>query len=334
MFPESLSDASVRLIETGLVPEVLESCAIRSLCAKRLYSEKRNEASSLRSLLQGLQSKELAIETEAANEQHYEIPAKFYDLCLGKHKKYSSCYFPNAYMSLSQAEEASLKQVLERAQLEDGQDILELGCGWGSLTLFMAESFPNSQIIGVSNSNSQREYIESAAKERGLSNIEIRTRDINVFDPEKSFDRVVSIEMMEHVRNHRALFSRIEKWLKPEGKLFVHIFSHRYLAYTFETDGPLNWMGRYFFTGGVMPSAPLFLALSDNLITEDYWWLKGTHYSRTADAWLKNLERNKEEVLRIFKDVYSDPELRFQHNRCPFLYPSKQRTYLTSATEP
>ncbi|WP_247870127.1 cyclopropane-fatty-acyl-phospholipid synthase family protein [Methylophaga sp. SB9B] len=197
-----------------------------------------------------LRKSPIAIETQAANEQHYEVPAEFYQLALGKNLKYSSCYWDDHTISLDQAEKAMLEVYIERGDFKNGQDILELGCGWGSLTLYLAQRFPYSRITGVSNSNSQREYIEKQAFARGLTNIHIITCDVNELELDTQFDRIVSIEMFEHMRNYQQLLDKVSRWLNADGKLFVHIFCHRSVVYPFETEGDDNWMGRYFFTGG------------------------------------------------------------------------------------
>ena len=303
----------IDLCERGLVPDALTRLGIRRLCAQRLREEHDGDAvaawSRFRELLDGLRSSPLAIETDAANRQHYEVPARFFELCLGKRLKYSSCYYPTGRETLDQAEEAMLALYGERAELADGMRILELGCGWGSLTLWMAERFPNARILGVSNSASQREHILGQCAKRGLNNVEILTRDVNVLDlGERRFDRVVSVEMFEHVRNYRVLFERIAGWLDPGGKLFCHIFCHRELMYPFETEGEDNWMGRYFFTGGLMPAADTFLHFQEHLRLEEQWRLSGTHYERTSNHWLENQDRHADEILRLFEDVYGKAE--------------------------
>jgi len=310
----------IDLCERGLVPDALTRLGIRRLCAQRLREEHDGDAvaawTRFRALLDGLRSSPLAIETEAANRQHYEVPARFFELSLGKRLKYSSCYYPTGSETLDQAEEAMLALYGERAELADGMRILELGCGWGSLTLWMAERFPNARILGVSNSASQREHILGQCAKRGLSNVEILTRDVNVLDlGERRFDRVVSVEMFEHVRNYRTLFERISGWLDPGGKLFCHVFCHRELMYPFETEGEDNWMGRYFFTGGLMPAADTFLHFQEHLRLEEQWRLSGTHYERTSNHWLENQDRHADEILRLFEQVYGKDEAKIWAQR-------------------
>ncbi|KFL35612.1 SAM-dependent methyltransferase [Arenimonas donghaensis] len=299
----------IELCERGLVPDALTRLGIRRLCAQRLREEGGGDLdradARFRELLAELRLSPIAIETAAANEQHYEVPARFFELCLGARLKYSSAYYPTGHESLDQAEEAMLALYGERAELADGQHILELGCGWGSLTLWMAARYPNARITGVSNSASQREHIMAQAAARGLGNVEILTRDVVQLDmPEAAFDRVVSIEMFEHMRNYQHLLAKIARWLKPGGKLFVHIFAHRYLMYPFLTEGDDNWMGRYFFTGGLMPSADTLLHFQQDLAIEQRWLLPGSHYQRTANHWLENQDRNHREVLTVLESAY------------------------------
>ena len=299
----------IDLCERGLVPDALTRLGIRRLCAQRLREEGADDLARadarFRELLDELRRSPIAIETDAANEQHYEVPARFFELCLGKRLKYSSAYYPTGQESLDDAEDAMLALYGERAGLADGQQILELGCGWGSLTLWMAARYPNAHITGVSNSRSQREHILAQAAARGLGNVEILTRDVVRLElPEAQYDRVVSIEMFEHMRNYRHLLANVARWLRPGGKLFVHIFAHRHLMYPFLTEGEDNWMGRYFFTGGLMPSADTLLHFQQDLSIEERWLLPGTHYQRTANHWLENQDRNHREVLQVLGAAY------------------------------
>lgn len=294
-----------KLIESGFVPDPLLRFGIHSVIKERLRDEqlayKNNQFSKrIKELGQG----PMAEQTQAANEQHYEVPAKFYQLVLGDRLKYSCSYFENPNDDLSVAEEKMLQLYLERGEFKDGQDILELGCGWGSITLFLAESLPQSKITAVSNSSSQREFILSRAKERGITNIEIITCDINDFDIEKTFDRVISIEMFEQLRNYKAVLDNIATWLNPDGKLFVHIFNHHKYLYYYEPQGASDWMSRYFFTGGIMPSFDIFHHFKDSMALEKEWQVAGTHYELTSEAWLKRMDANKEEIMNLFSDVY------------------------------
>lgn len=298
----------IDLSERGLIPDSLLRLGIRRLCAQRLREEHALDAVAawerFRSLLDTLRRSPLAIETAAANRQHYEVPARFFELCLGRRLKYSSAYYPRGDETLDQAEDAMLALYEARAGLADGQRILELGCGWGSLTLWMAERFPNARITGVSNSQSQRRHILQQAQARGLGNIEIVTCDVNALQLDATFDRCVSIEMFEHMRNYRGLLRNIAGWLADDGRLFVHIFCHRELMYPFETQGEDNWMGRHFFTGGLMPAADTLLHFQDDLVLQEQWRLAGTHYEKTSNHWLANQDRNADEVLGVLAQAY------------------------------
>ena len=295
-------------LERGLAPDWLVRTGIRHLTAERLRQEDEGDPGRQRARLlrfaDELRKSPVAVETDAANRQHYEVPAAFYGLVLGRRRKYSSAYWPEGVSSLDAAEEAMLELTCERARLEDGQDILELGCGWGSLSLFMAERFPASRIVGVSNSGSQREFIEAEVRRRGFRNLEIITADMNRFDIERRFDRVVTVEMFEHMRNYQTLLQRIWKWTNPGALLFVHIFSHRRYAYPYETRDASDWMGQYFFTGGIMPSDDLLLYFQDHFGILEHWNIDGTHYQRTAEAWLRNMDAHKDDILPVFEGVY------------------------------
>lgn len=299
---------AINLIEKGLLPDRLVRLGIRKLCEQRLAEESAFDCEAqgerYHQFLQELKLSEVAIKTDKANEQHYEVPAKFYHYALGKNLKYSSAYWPDGINNLDAAEQAMLELYAQRGEFVDGQDILELGCGWGSLTLFLAAKYPNSTITGVSNSNSQREHIEQQARERGLTNITIITQDINQFDPGRTFDRIISIEMFEHVRNYQVLFERVSQWLKDDGKVFLHVFCHRYLMYPFLEEGDDNWMGRYFFSGGQMPAADTFLNFQQHLQLDRRWLVNGQHYEKTSNAWLENMDKHQKEIMPLFEKVY------------------------------
>lgn len=314
----------INLAERGLVPDFLLRAGIRRLCEERLVSMQQSE--SIEAYVQKLLAhNSAAVETKAANEQHYEVPPDFFKRIMGRYLKYSSCFWDENTQSLDEAEKKALEITMQRAEIQDGMKILELGCGWGSLTLSMAEKFPNAKIVAVSNSAPQRKYILSQAEQRGFKNIEILTVDLanadSLGEGYNNFDRVVSVEMFEHFRNYEVLLKRISTWLKPSGKLFVHIFTHAQTPYFFETDGDDNWMGKYFFTGGQMPSHQLLGHFQKNLKLEKDWVWNGQHYQKTSEAWLVNCDKNKNEILEIFKNVYGHKEsgLMFHRWRIFFL---------------
>lgn len=263
-----------------------------------------------------LEDSPVAVDTDAANAQHYELPAAFYERALGPRLKYSGAYWPTGTTGLRDAEAAMLGLTCERAELADGQEILELGCGWGSLTLHMARALPRARITAVSNSSSQRRYIEA----RAPANVRVVTADMRTFDIGARFDRVVSVEMFEHMRNLPELLRRISGWLSVDGKLFVHVFCHRTSPYLFGTDAADDWMGRHFFTGGMIPSFDLLPSLQRDLTLEASWRVDGTHYQRTAEAWRKNLEAARDEVMPVLSEIYgADAETWFQRWRLFFL---------------
>ena len=314
----------VGLMEKGLVPDALIRRGIRRLLRKRLQDEDHGcidvNRERQRTLFADLAQGPLAIETVAANQQHYELPPEFFVQVLGPRRKYSSCLYPIGVTGIAAAEEAMLKLTCQRAGLEDGMDILELGCGWGSLTLWMAEQYPEARITAVSNSAPQREFIQSVCREKGLNNVRVLTADMNMFAIDGQFDRVVSVEMFEHMRNYRVLLSRVAGWLKDDGRLFVHIFCHRELAYLFETGGEDDWMGRYFFTGGIMPSDHLLFYFNQDLVVEDHWRVNGEHYQQTSEDWLKLMDARRELILPIFENLYGEEaDIWFQRWRVFFM---------------
>jgi len=307
--PTQSSEWSTKLLERDLIPDFLIRRAIRRLLKERLRQEGKKgspeaQQAHLMGLIAQLKASPIAIETDAANRQHYEVAARFYELSLGQHLKYSCALWDAGCPSLDQAESAMLSLTCERAQLHDGESILELGCGWGSLSLFMAERFPRSRIVGVSNSRSQKAFIDGQARARGLSNLEIVTANIDGFQSTARFDRVVSVEMFEHMRNYEKLMANIASWMKPAATLFVHIFSHARFAYLFEVRDKSDWMSKYFFTGGIMPSDDLLLYFQDELKIRHHWQESGTHYAKTARAWLSNLDSHRAEIVDLFAETY------------------------------
>jgi cyclopropane-fatty-acyl-phospholipid synthase len=310
------------LAERSLIPDVVLRAGIRRLCAHRLHEVTtggvRAQQERTQNLIAQLRCAPVAIHTDAANAQHYELPAAFFQQCLGRRLKYSSCYYPTGDETLDEAEAAMLELYGQRAELADGQDILELGCGWGSLTLWMAERYPRARITAVSNSHSQRAHIQAQCFRKGIANVDVITCDVNLLALDMdSYDRCVSVEMFEHIRNYEMLMARIASWLRPGGKLFVHIFANRHVAYPFETAGTDNWMGRHFFTGGLMPATDTLLWFQRDLQIEQSWLVDGTHYQRTANHWLSNQDRHRKDILRILAQAYGAPlaELWFQRWR-------------------
>ena len=290
------------IVEKGIIPDSLIRFKIRSLLRQRLQNERKNF--NIQKLVSELKDSPIAIKTDVANEQHYELPASFFEKVLGKYLKYSCGYWDDSIDSLDQAEKKMLDITIGRAELMDGYQILELGCGWGSLSLYMAQKFPNSQITAVSNSSSQRAFIKKKANSLGIKNLNVITADMNVFSTNHKFDRVISVEMFEHMRNYQKLLYRINSFLKPAGKLFVHIFSHTSLAYKFEVKDSSDWMSKYYFSGGLMPSENLLDHFQDHLSIEKRWHMNGMHYQKTAEAWLSKMDAQKDSILKIFNATY------------------------------
>jgi len=306
---DHLSPGLLGWTERGFVPDALVRLGIRALCKRRLAAElagnAEQQAVRFQAGIESLRESPIAIHTDAANAQHYELPPAFFQLCLGKRLKYSCAHFEYGDETLDQAEEDMLERYAERAELGDGQNILELGCGWGSLTLWMAQRYPRARIHAVSNSRSQREFIEAECRRLHLGNVRVTVEDVNRLQlPAAHFDRCVSVEMFEHVRNNEVLLAKIGSWLAPGGKLFVHIFAHKSAMYPFETSGEDDWMGKHFFTGGLMPSIHTLLWFQQDLRIERQWLVEGTHYERTANCWLDRMDTHREAVMKVLTETY------------------------------
>jgi cyclopropane-fatty-acyl-phospholipid synthase len=298
------------LLSKDVIPDFLIRKGIKSLLRQRLKEINipniEDKTSTLRHFIEGMENAPIALNTPDANEQHYEVPTDFYHYSLGPNKKYSCCLYETGNESLGEAENKMLQLTMKRAELYDGQDILELGCGWGSLTLAMAKKFPKSNITAVSNSATQKDFILSVCKINGYENVKIITQDMNDFKLDAKFDRVVSVEMFEHMRNYRALLGRVHKMLKDEGKLFIHIFVHREFPYLFEAKNDSDWMSKYFFTGGMMPSDDLLYNFTDMFKIGEHWRVNGNHYAKTARHWLENMDKNKVVITKLFKEHYGN----------------------------
>jgi cyclopropane-fatty-acyl-phospholipid synthase len=286
------------------LPDAIIRAAIHRFCSQTATRLASVSAERDAAFVAELAHRPIAEHTDAANAQHYEVPATFFAKVLGPNRKYSSCFYKGEASTLQEAEEEALRQTVEHADLADGQSILELGCGWGSLSLWMARQFPSSQILAVSNSSSQREYIETEAVKRGLKNLRVVTADMNAFASDAQFDRIVSVEMFEHMMNWRQLLSRVRSWLKPDGCFFMHIFTHRTGSYLFDRTNPNDWIAQHFFTGGVMPSHHLIRQYADLFEIEKEWRWNGAHYQRTAFDWLANFDSHAAEIESVLRPVY------------------------------
>jgi cyclopropane-fatty-acyl-phospholipid synthase len=299
------------LLASGMIPDFLIRLGIKNLLKERIRDDIgftcKEQENKRQAFIQKIAQAPIAIETDKANDQHYRVPPQFFMKALGKNLKYSCCHWDKAN-NLDEAEDEMLALTLERAEIKDGMDILELGCGWGAITLAMAKKFPNAKIVAVSNSPDQREFILNIAKERGHKNIEVITQNVAELSLERTFDRVISIEMFEHMRNYTLLLKNISNWLKPEGKLFVHIFVHKDVPYFFDGQSEGDWMSKYFFSGGIMPSEHLLYYFQEHLKVERHWRVDGTHYAKTARGWLDNMDKNKSEITKVFNEHYGEKE--------------------------
>lgn len=302
----SLIEVATRAVETLPLPDSVTRLGIEFLVGRTNRRLASVPASAEPAFAQTMTDHPIAEHTDAANEQHYELPPEFFVLTLGPRRKYSSCLYPTGKETLAEAEDHALAETVSHADLKDGQRILELGCGWGSLTLYMAARFPGSQIVAVSNSGPQRAYIESQAKAAGLSNVTVITADMNDFQPEGLFDRVVSVEMFEHMANWTTLLARVKSWLKADGRLFIHVFTHRSQPYRFDRADKDDWIAQHFFTGGIMPSRGLIGHFPDSFALEQQWHWSGRHYQQTAVHWLENFDANRPRIDQLLREVYGD----------------------------
>ena len=304
----NLNELAIACTERGWMPDVAVRFGVRRLLRTRLAEIEADDceaaAAWTRRLVNEMNRSEIAPLPEKANLQHYELPPAFFGQVLGPQRKYSGCYWATGVESLADAEEAALAITAERAGVRNGMNVLELGCGWGSLTLWMARRFPDTRILAVSNSVSQRRYIENRVAREGLGNVRVETADMNEFHSSRRFDRIVSVEMFEHMRNYRELFRRVAAWLAPDGLMFMHIFCHRTTPYVFVPIDASDWMSRYFFSGGMMPSDALPLCFPEHLNAVRTWRWSGTHYQRTANAWLSNMDANREHIQPILESAY------------------------------
>lgn len=308
MATQKTANRSMHITESGLLPDTIVRAGIRRLLRQRLddihAEDGEMSAAAVSGFIEMMDAAPIALLPEKANEQHYEIPAEFYQLALGEQRKYSCCQWSSTTRDLDQAEKNALRITCERAGIADGMRVLDLGCGWGSLSLWIASFYPGTSVTAVSNSNSQRDYIVAEARARGIGNLRVITCDMNDFAIDETFDRVVSVEMFEHMRNYRELFRRIAGWLEPGGRFFMHIFCHRNTPYEFIEKSEQDWMSRYFFSGGIMPSYDLPLFFQDNLRIQDRWRWSGTHYAKTANAWLRRMDHQRSRIMPVLESTY------------------------------
>lgn len=317
----TLVTAATALIERAPLPDAVVRAGIACLVERTRRRLARPDAIDEAAFAAAMDAHPVAYHTEDANRQHYELPPAYFGLVLGPHRKYSCCYYATPDSALADAEAAALERTCANARLDNGQRILELGCGWGSLSLWMAGHFPQARITSVSNSHSQRDYITRTARERGYDNLDVITADMNDFSTGERFDRVVSVEMFEHMSNWHALLGRIHRWLTPDGRLFVHVFTHCATPYRFEIDDREDWIAQHFFTGGIMPSHGLLRRFPDLFTLEQDWFWNGEHYRRTALDWLARHDAAQSEVMRLMRSIYgeADAALWFRRWRLFFL---------------
>lgn len=300
----SLLASAISVVERAPLPDALLRKGVSYLVGRTRERLRGAPVSSVEDFSRDMARFPIAVHTSEANAQHYEVPARFFELTLGPRRKYSCCYYDAADASLADAELSALEKTVSNADLSNGQNILELGCGWGSLSLFMAAKYPDARITAVSNSQSQRRHIELEASRLGLSNLRVVTADMNDFTPTERFDRIVSVEMFEHMSNWRMLLTRLRDWLTADGRLFIHIFTHRDQPYRFDHADKSDWIAQYFFTGGIMPSHGLVRTFGDLFDVEEEWRWSGLHYQRTAADWLRNFDAKSEEIDAVLRDAY------------------------------
>lgn len=295
------------VLNKDMIPDWMLRRGVHLLNKQRIREESEPTAERQRArlmkMVEELRASPIAIKTGEANEQHYEVPTEFFELVLGPHRKYSCCYYEKGD-SLEQAERRMLDLTIERARIGEKMKVLDLGCGWGSFTLYLAQKMPSVQITAVSNSRTQRRYIEGRCRQLKLKNVKVITADMNDFTIREKFDRVVSVEMFEHMRNYDLLMKKVAGFLKPGGLLFVHIFVHREFCYPFEVRDETDWMSKYFFAGGIMPSQDLLLFFQKDLRIESQWHVEGTHYQQTSEHWLANMDRHRERITELFAETY------------------------------
>lgn len=304
------TDWVYKAISTDLVPEWIIRAGIRIMLAQKLRAEKKPtpelQRQAMIDFVKELKSSPIAIHTDSANRQHYEVPASFFEAVLGPRLKYSSALWLDDTKDLAEAELNMLETYCQRADLKDGQKIMDLGCGWGSLSLFLAEKFKSAKIVALSNSSTQKEFIDKQLKLRGLNNLTVITANIATFNAEMEFDRVLSIEMFEHLKNYHAVLAKVSQWLRPDGRVFIHIFTHRQFAYHYEDQDGTDWLTRNFFEGGTMPSEDLLLYFQQDLRIIDQWSVSGTHYRKTAEAWLKAMKAKRRKIMEIMNETYGE----------------------------